>query len=256
MAVEEIWNFETGKNKRIEAYTQSKTQEKIYSPAEVRGDGKLAGKYLNKNTLAFITKLENKNVLTFYLLDTISGKILKSFIHKNARPPLLIQKFENRIFYFYFNSEKNDFQFSSISLFFKHSLSPKIFSNFQRNLFGISSLNENEDELHFSNLQNLQFLMKSFYVNSKINHFALTQSKQGITPKNLIIATSSGSLVALDVSLFDPRRPFVNQTDAIQLAEGLPIYKSVIEWPSQAILSHKYHVKKKKKLFFTYFFFI
>jgi hypothetical protein len=86
-------------------------------------------------------------------------------------------------------------------------------------------------------------LSQSYQIAAEISHMAVTQTRQGITSRELIITIpSTNSLVGIPRQVIDPRRPVGRDPTPNEQAEGLTRYTPLLPLDSKWHLTHKYEV--------------
>ena len=230
-----VWDFNLA-NKKLESISNTQLSQKVNSIAEVKVDGSLLAKYVNFNLLTFTTSSPSSQTLTFYVLDASNGRVLFSQIHQHASGPVKMDHFENMIVYFYKNVKTHKNQVSTVQIFDEASLLPQLWKNFWKNAFGLSSKANGERKEEKQNP--VTIVSQSFEFPLELSDITFTQTKTGLTPKHLLIATSSGSIVSLHHSLFDARRPLTEQKPSPISPDNLIPYSKSIQVPPQAIITH------------------
>jgi hypothetical protein len=143
------------------------------------------------------------------LVDTVSGQVLHRASHAHtslttmsvgttANVPVVVS--ENWIVYAFTNTKSRRTEIGVLTLY--EGMIDK---------YGISAFHTPEQKLGFSSLavQKPIVLAKTFAFNYPVSAIGVTNTKGGISSKNIILATGvGGKVVKMDRRLLDPRRPF------------------------------------------------
>lgn len=86
-------------------------------------------------------------------------------------------------------------------------------------------------------------LSQSYQIAAEISHMAVTQTRQGITSRELLITIpSTNSIIGIPRQVIDPRRPIGRDPTPNEQAEGLTRYHPLLPLDSKWHLTHKYEV--------------
>jgi hypothetical protein len=86
-------------------------------------------------------------------------------------------------------------------------------------------------------------LSQSYQIPAEISHMTVTQTRQGITSRELLVTVPSlSSIIGIPRQVIDPRRPIGRDPDAQEKEEGLARYSPLIQWDPKWHLTHKYEV--------------
>ena len=174
------------------------------------------------------------SALTVHLIDGVTGDVIHRATHKNAAAPTAVVRSENWVFYSYWNTKARRTELASMALYegavSKYSLNP--WSAFAKDdraggrsaaVATASQAARQDDPLTFSSFEaeaDPIVLSRSFIFPKAIRTLAVTQSKRGITNKNILIGMLAGQVLSLDRRFMDPRRPDDKPTPS-QQKEGL-----------------------------------
>jgi hypothetical protein len=142
------------------------------------------------------------------LVDTVSGQVLHRASHSHAslgamtltptNVPVVIS--ENWILYAFTNAKSRRTEISVLTL--HEGMIDK---------HGITAFSTPEQQLTFSSLTSQKpiVLSKTFSLGHPVSAIGVTNTKGGISSKNIILATGmDGRIIKLDRRLLDPRRPY------------------------------------------------
>nr|XP_053639999.1 ER membrane protein complex subunit 1-like isoform X1 [Cherax quadricarinatus] len=192
LTLTEVWTVSLGGGPITGVYGKL-ASEKVHSPGRVLADRSVLYKYVNPN-LAVVTTQGydhvNKNTLTLYLVDTVTGAVIESVSHKKVSGPIHIVHSENWVVYTCFNDKYRRFEVTSLELF--EGLS-------QANATAFSS---------FGGRATPPILERQAYILPiGVQATAHTTTEKGITTKFILFALQSGNVLQMSKWLLDPRRP-------------------------------------------------
>ncbi|XP_042220933.1 ER membrane protein complex subunit 1-like [Homarus americanus] len=192
LTLTEVWTVSLGGGPITGVYGKL-ASEKVHSPGRVLADRSVLYKYVNPN-LAVVTTQGydhvNKNTLTLYLVDTVTGAVIESVSHKKVSGPIHIIHSENWVVYTCFNDKYRRFEVTSLELF--EGLS-------QVNATAFSS---------FGGRATPPILERQAYILPiGVQATAHTTTEKGITTKFILFALQSGNVIQMSKWLLDPRRP-------------------------------------------------
>ena len=223
--------------------TDQSTIGGLNSPVHILGDDSLMLKHLNPHlaAVALVSSDESegsdtkKQTMTVSLIDTVTGRVVQRFFHKNCAGPVKITQSENWIFYSYWNLKARRTEISSIALYDgaidAHALNPwtmlpKIVQNDNKALDTSFSSYDSEQPV---------ILQKTFIFPNGITCLSGVYTVAGVTEKRLLIGTVSGQIYSLDRRFLDPRRPVGKPSKSDH--EGLVPYAPVLPIMTQNVLS-------------------
>lgn len=177
------------------------------------------------------------------LVDTVSGQVLHRASHSHAslgamtatpsNVPVVIS--ENWVLYAFTNAKSRRTEISVLTL--HEGMIDK---------HGITAFSTPEQQLTFSSLTSQKpiVLSKTFGLGHPVSAIGVTNTKGGISSKNIILATGmDGRIVKLDRRLLDPRRPYGEPKKSekmeglLQYAPLLPLSPMFVESYSNTIES-------------------
>jgi hypothetical protein len=190
----------------------------------------------------------------FYLLDSVSGEILYSTSHESVdlTQPITSLLSENWLVYSLWSDVgKNDAtQF------------PKGYQLVVFDLYESPLTNDRGPLGSASNFSSLQpsnnpgeepvlphVISQAFIIPEAISSMAVTQTKQGITSRQLLCTLpASNAIVGITRNVLDPRRPVGRDPTPGEMEEGLMKYNPVIEFDPKMMLTHKREVMGVKRV--------
>ncbi|XP_063930233.1 ER membrane protein complex subunit 1-like isoform X2 [Zophobas morio] len=179
----------------------------LYKSVDSRGN--LLYKYLNPNMIAVATHSPAASELVVYLIDTVTGRLLHRTFHPRftATRPVTIVHSENSVYYHFWDSLEMKYIFVSLDLYEQKPVEKRPswqpFSSFLAN--------------------NPVVVRQSYYFFEGLSCASVTQTKQGITMKQLLLGLNNGQLYALDKRFLDTRRTTADKSSI----PGVPVYSPV-----------------------------
>ena len=219
----------------------------VHSPVRALGDRSVLHKYINRNLLAVGVALPAQGDFTscslhVLLVDTVTGRVVHSVTHEGGKAPLTLLLGESWLVYHYWASKSLSYQFAVTELF-RNSTTPDDPLSLLLGGTVDYSLRENKFDGHTTPMPHS--LSQGYAFGAPAAALAVTQTMKGITPKTLLLATASGSLMLLDKRFLDPRRPMVpggpSKMSAADREEGLmPYGPSLGGVQPLAVASHRH----------------
>ncbi|GAM26401.1 hypothetical protein SAMD00019534_095760 [Acytostelium subglobosum LB1] len=209
----ENWVVNFGASQRIVTIASSNPHEVIGSPAFVLGNRNLLPKYINKNLISVACMDSKTQFLSIYLIDSVSGEIIKQFVNRNAGGKVSIVHIENSVIYSFFDVSLHKQIIASIDIF-EGSVDWKktVFSSYDSN-------------------QDLIILQKTFVFPFIIQTLSESISKKGITSKFVLVGLASGQILPIDKKWIDSRRPYPSEASPFDQEEGLIPYSPNLNFP-------------------------
>ncbi|KAK3852368.1 hypothetical protein Pcinc_041045 [Petrolisthes cinctipes] len=193
LVLREVWRVCVGGGGIVTGVYGKLAWEKVHSPGRVLADRSVLYKYVNPN-LAVVTTQGydhlNKNTLTLYLVDTVSGAVIESVNHKKVSGPIHVVHSENWVVYTFFNDKYRRFEVTSLELF--EGLS-------QANATAFSSLGGRATPPIMER--------QAYILPVGIQAATHTTTEKGITTKFILFALQTGNVMQMSKWLLDPRRP-------------------------------------------------
>ncbi|PYH48770.1 uncharacterized protein BP01DRAFT_311326 [Aspergillus saccharolyticus JOP 1030-1] len=237
-----IWQFLPPHGEKIVYATARPAHDPVASIGKVLGDRSVLYKYLNPN-LALITTV-GENTATFYLLDAVSGRILHTSVQEgvDTTQPIASTISENWFAYSFYA----DITSSSPSKGYQLVISELYESPFPNDRGPLDSAT-NYSSLTF--LPSPHIISQGFVIPEPISHMTVTQTRQGITTRNLLCSLpSTNAIIAIPRPVLDPRRPVDRDPTSIEAEEGLFRYNPYLEFEGRWYLTHSRNVAGIKKV--------
>lgn len=230
-----VWQFLPPAGEQVISATSRPAHDPVASIGKVLGNRSVLYKYLNPN-LALITAI-GPNTATFYLLDSVSGKVLHSSTHTgvDVTQPITSIISENWFAYSLWadltdESESKGYQLIVSELY--ESALPN-----DRGPLGSAG--------NYSSLDGTDTYPKphvvsqGFIIPEPISHLAVTQTRQGITIRQLLCTLpESNAIIGIPRHVLDPRRPVGRDPTPAEMEEGLFKYTPNLEFDGRWYLTH------------------
>jgi hypothetical protein len=228
-----LWHFVPQPGENILSIVSRPVNDPVASIGKVLGDRDVLYKYLNPNMALLVTAHESIKSASVYILDTVSGAIIYSNTHKNVDLGASIAATLSENWFAYsFTAESSEFspkghQLVSGELF--ESLSPND-RGLLDNAVNVSSLAGSTEPFT---------LTQTYQIAESIAKLAVTQTRQGITSRQLLaVLDDSNSIVGIPRGFIDPRRPVGRDPTKNEQMEGLMRYAPIIEFDPKWVLNH------------------
>jgi hypothetical protein len=239
-----VWSFAPPSGERIIGFTARPFKDPVASIGNVLGDRRVLYKYLNPNLVLVTAVSESANSASVYLLDSASGQLLHTMSHDDvdtSRPiPATIS--ENWFSYSLTvastsNASSRGYQLVVSDLY--ESPLPD-----DRGPLGASSNSSTVQPSGSSgDAAKPYVLSQSYQIAAEISHMTVTQTRQGITSRELVVTVpSTNAIIGIPRQILNPRRPIGRDPTAHEQAEGLTKYHPMIPLDSKWHMTHKYEV--------------
>lgn len=212
-----VWNIQL--NAPITSIALKNKAERVHSQGRVLADRSVLYKYINPHLVAVATHTidpVHKNMITIYLIDTVSGGVIFNAAHKRAMPPVHMVNSENWVVYSYFNDKARRTEMISLDLYEGKSM---------RNSTEFSSLTYLVEPI---------IERQAYIFPHNIMAMKETITEKGITNKHILVGVSTGSVIEIPWALLDPHR----SNDSRE--EGVLPYTPDLSLPNEATLTYNH----------------
>lgn len=231
------WHFLPVAGERIVDLTVRPVDDPVASIGKVLGDRNVLYKYLDPNLALLTTMNDLSKSASFYVLDTVSGAVLHSNSHDDIDMAASVSAIVSENWFAYsFTAGPSD-------------AAPKGHQLVVGELLESLVPNDRGPLSAATNYSSMQAgaqpytLTQTYQIPEPISKMAVTQTRQGITSRQLLIVLEqSESIVGLPRSVIDPRRPIGRDPTSNEQAEGLMRYQPVIEFDPKWYLNHQREV--------------
>ncbi|KAJ4317259.1 hypothetical protein N0V94_005024 [Neodidymelliopsis sp. IMI 364377] len=239
-----VWSFTPPNGERILGYTARPLRDPVASIGKVLGDRRVLYKYLNPNLVLVTAVSESTRTASVYLLDSASGQLLHTMSHSDVDTSRPIPSTLSENWFSYSltvdstsSPESRGYQLV-VSDLYESSLPD------DRGPLGASSNSSTvQPSTSKGDAAKPYVISQSYQIAAEISHMAVTQTRQGITSRELIVTIpSTNSLVGIPRQIIDPRRPIGRDPTPNEQAEGLTRYTPLLPLDSKWHLTHKYEV--------------
>ncbi|KAF6258674.1 hypothetical protein COO60DRAFT_1517822 [Scenedesmus sp. NREL 46B-D3] len=214
--------------------------EPVHSYVKVLGDRSLKYNYLNPNLLFVATGTSPEDAgnlpaeqqqVSIALLNTVTGGVLHQQLHSGCAGPVHAVVSQNWVVYTLRDVVALRQQATVVELYdaSHHELSiATILLGRSKHSAALSSYSSPP----------LEVLSQSFYLQHSLTGISVSQTKQGITTKQLLVNTMSDQVYALDKRYLDPRRPLRAKVTPEEAEERLLPYHELVvfnalQYPTQ-----------------------
>ncbi|CAK4034870.1 ER membrane complex subunit 1 [Lecanosticta acicola] len=232
-----LWHFVPPNGERILSLVPRPVNDPVASIGKVLGDRRVLYKYLSPNMALLVTTLDESRSASFYVLDTVSGATLYADTHTDVdlSAPIPTIMSENWFAYSYTSESSDDTPKGT------YLVVAEMFESLVPNDRG--PLGEKTNSSTLETPPEPFVLSKSYQIPETISKLAVTQTKQGITSRQILaVLADSSSIVGIPYGIVDPRRPFGRDPTKDEQAEGLVKYAPTIEFDPKWYLNHRREV--------------
>lgn len=230
-----VWEFIPPSGEKVVDATARPAHDPVASIGKVLGNRSVLYKYLNPN-LALVTAVNEKShTASFYLLDGVSGKVLHATTQAGVDSTQHIASAMSENWFAY--SFWGDVDGSESSAKGYQLVISELYESPSPNDRGPLDSASNYSSTAVLPLPHV--ISQAFMIPEPISHMAVTQTRQGITTRQLLcVLPSSNSIVGIPRPVLDPRRPVDRDPTAAEAEEGLFRYAPFLELDGKWYLSH------------------
>ncbi|OQD72143.1 hypothetical protein PENPOL_c001G03928 [Penicillium polonicum] len=230
-----VWEFVPPSGQKVVEATARPAHDPVASIGRVLGNRSVLYKYLNPN-LALVTAVnEQTHTASFYLLDGVSGKVLHAVTQAgvDSKQPIASVMSENWFAYSFWG----DVDGSESSAKGYQLVISELYESPFPNDRGVLDSATNYSSTATVPLPHV--ISQAFMIPEPISHMAVTQTRQGITTRQLLCTLpSSNSIVGIPRPVLDPRRPVDRDPTTAEAEEGLFRYAPYLDFDGKWYLSH------------------
>jgi hypothetical protein len=229
-----VWEFVPPAGQKVIKAVSRPSHDPVASIGKVLGDRSVLYKYLNQNLVLVTAVNEQDHTAGFYLLDGVSGKVLYSVRRSGVDPtqPIASAISENWFAYSFFGDAVDESSAKGYQL-----VVSELYESPIANDRGPLDAAGNYSSLHDLPLPHV--VSQSFVIAEPISHMAVTQTRQGITTRQLLcVLPSSNAIVGIPRPVLDPRRPVDRDPTSAEAEEGLFRYAPYLDFDGKWYLTH------------------
>jgi hypothetical protein len=236
-----VWTFAPSAGERIISYTSRPAKDPVASIGKVLGDRRVLYKYLNPNIVLVTAIAEVGHRASIYLLDSVSGQLLHTASHYGVDVSRPIPSTISEHWFTY--SFTLDSTSSSQSRGY-HLVVSELYESPLPDDRGPLGASANSSTVQPKGESVKPYVLsQSFQIPEEISHMAVTQTRQGITSRELLVTLPySNSIIGIPRGVIDPRRPVGRDPTAQEQSEGLVRYTPMIMFDPKWHLNHKYEL--------------
>ncbi|KAL5338998.1 hypothetical protein BJX70DRAFT_408445 [Aspergillus crustosus] len=226
------WVFRPTPGEKIIRATARPTHDPVASIGKVLGDRSVLYKYLTPNA-ALVTAV-GENSATVYLLDGVTGQVLYASTHNgvDTAQPIASTISENWFAYSFYAQSSDPTDPTGYQLVVSELYESPLPND--RGPLGAAS--------NYSSIADLPIphvISQSFVISEPISHMTVTQTRQGITTRQLLATLpESNAVVGIPRPVLDPRRPIGRDPTATEAEEGLMKYSPFLDFDGRWYLTH------------------
>lgn len=243
------WTFQALSGQRVTSVVAKPAYDPVASIGTVLGDRSVLYKYLNPNTVLITAVSDEASTASIYLIDTISGDILYSVTHGgvDTTQPIASVLTENWFAYSLWGDILPTTDILPGSKGYQIVVSD-LYESEIANDRGLLGSADNSSSLQPSETPDAEpplpfVITKSYLIPEPISHMSVTETRQGITTRQLLCTLSSSNAIAgIPRAILNPRRIVGRDPTASEMEEGLFRYQPVIEFDPKIILTHNREV--------------
>lgn len=231
-----VWEFVPPAGQKVIQATARPAHDPVASIGKVLGDRSVLYKYLNSN-LVLVSAVDTKDhTAGFYLLDAVSGRVLHEAIQVgvDGKQPISSTISENWFAYSFYGDTTDESSAKGYQLVIS-----ELYESDIPNDRGPLAAAGNYSSLHGDSLPLPHVVSQSFLIPEPISHMAVTQTRQGITTRQLLCTLPlSNSIVGIPRPVLDPRRPVGRDATSSEAEEGLFRYAPFLDFDGKWYLTH------------------
>lgn len=241
---EPVWSFTPPVGEKIAGYVARPVKDPVASIGKVLGDRRVLYKYLNPNLVLVTAVVESARSASIYLIDSASGQVLHTMSHNDVDTtrPIPATVSENWFAYALTIDAASGASSRGYQLVVSDLYESPLPDD--RGPLGATS-NSSTVQPSGSNGDAAKpyVISQSYQVPTEITHMSVTQTRQGITSRELLVTVPAvNAIIGIPRTVIDPRRPVGRDPTAQEASEGLVKYTPVINFDPKWHLTHKYEV--------------
>ncbi|KAL4808685.1 hypothetical protein BDV18DRAFT_167693 [Aspergillus unguis] len=227
-----VWVFQPAPGEKIIRATARPSHDPVASIGKVLGNRSVLYKYLTPNA-ALVTAVGEASA-TFYILDAVTGRILHTSTHQgvDTAQPIASAMSENWFAYSFYAESADPSEPRGYQLVVSEMYESPIHND--RGPLGSAAIYSSFNDLPIPHV-----VSQSFMISEPISHMAVTQTRQGITTRQLLATLpESNAIIGIPRPVLDPRRPVGRDPTPLEVEEGLMKYAPHLEFDGRWYLTH------------------
>ncbi len=241
-----VWTFTPATGERIADITFRPSHDPVASIGRALADRSVLYKYLNPNILLITAINDAASSVSFYLLDSVSGAILYSTIHKDVdtTQPITSVVSENWFVYTFYSVATTSAQATGYQLVISELYESALPND--RGPLGSAANYSSLAPSEVPGAVTVPFVKSKCYVIPEpISKLAVTQTRQGITNKQILAALPrSHAIIGLPRNFVSAERQLREggKPTTQDMEEGIIPYNSILDMDPRAVVSHEREV--------------
>lgn len=234
-----VWEFVPPSGQKVTQATARPAHDPVASIGRVLGNRSVLYKYLNSNLVLVTAVNAKEHSAGFYLLDGVSGKVLHATTQAGVDPtqPIASAMSENWFAYSFYGDVVNESSAKGYQLVISELYESDIPND--RGPLGAAGNYSSISSDQTDSLPLPHVVSQSFIIAEPISHMAVTQTRQGITTRQLLCTLpESNAIVGIPRYVLDPRRPVDRDPTSAEAEEGLFRYAPFLDFDGKWYLSH------------------
>ena len=249
------WEFIPRPDEEIVSLSRRPAHDPVASIGKALGDRNVLYKYLTPNILVVGTASLASSSVTFYVLDSISGRVLHTLKHAGVdiTQPIISTISENWIAYSVFSNSTHDAEGigSATPMAAKgHQLVvSELYESHTPNDRGALGSAHTTSSLYPATFRSGQLSIAPFVISqiyllpTAVSFLSTTSTLQGITPRSILcVLPFSNGLLAIPRAVVDPRRPVSRDPTPSEMEEGLFRHSAILDFDPKWTLTHQREV--------------
>ncbi|KAL8962986.1 MAG: hypothetical protein Q9193_000688 [Seirophora villosa] len=240
------WAFLAQPNERIISVIARPLNEPVASIGKALGDRNVLYKFLSPNLLVITSVKKDTSSASFYILDSISGRMLHTMTHPavDVTQPIASVFSENWFAYAVFSNMTKGAMTEAATKGYQVVIS-ELYESTVANDRGPMDSASNSAYLHpraadaGAHDDGLDIVSQTYLVPAAVSFMTVTSTAQGITPRSLLcVVPTLNSVFAIPRAITDPRRPTGRDATSIEAEEGLFRHEAALEFDPKWALNH------------------
>ncbi|KAI4146334.1 MAG: hypothetical protein LQ341_002118 [Variospora aurantia] len=250
------WAFLPRPNERVISIAARPLSDPVASIGKALGDRNVLYKFLSPNLLIIGAVKVDTSSASFYILDSISGRVLRTLTHPGVdiTQPINCVLSENWFAYTVFsNLTERVAQNGAVT-----QAATKGYQIVVSELYESTLANDRNPLDPASSPPNLHpravdasvhdngphMVSQTYLVPAAVSFMTVTSTSQGITPRSLLcVVPSLNSVFAIPRAYIDPRRPTERDATSMEAEEGLFRHEAALEFDPKWALNHMREVQ-------------
>lgn len=228
-----VWEFRPPPGQRTISAVSRPAHDPTASIGKVLGNRQVLYKYLNPNIILVASVNDQLAVLTMYLLDGVSGRVLHTVAHGgvDTSKPISSVLSQNWFVYTFFADGNGSKGYQLVVSEAYESRKPDDRGPLKKA--------GNYSSLQPDGLYEAYVISQAYFVDEAMPTLAVTQTRGGITNREVVVyLPDSHSIAVIPRTILDPRRPVGGQVTPEQAEEGLTPYLAYLDIGGFWYLSH------------------